>query len=501
MLRDLTSNLPLQSLIEGVIQNASVKLAEDEKAKEEKVRHLVAHEQKEHGHFPSKKEEKAEYGEDKESCMKTAGLTEPGFVEKLASACDYIADNTDSIVPAQRGILTQAISKLAEGAVGNSPQGPGKGDTALDLNQATGGTQKYKKDKPAGDDPAQSEAGTGMQAAELPGGATQIANDRNQAPGQSSGAVPHAKYPEKGPLVNLGKTAGASDTLKTIAELAARHPAAAGAAAGTALGATAGAIGTPGHPGRGAVSGGLLGGATGALVGRQMGKTAAEIAKAHILAKLAGEDVMKADISSPRSAGPLPGEGGLTVTDATQPQSGPGGPTSGYGNQGRKLIASNEAAINYTKRDAKGPQKSQLAQVLEEPALSAAHDSKLKENLRNTEVAKIAGVKIAAAQAAFLQKVAEAGCTCNGGEQCRFCKLKTAASRLHRIKLAQGMGGGGGMNVQGNSPPMGSFASADEAPDGCTCGQTGECRVCKLKAALEAAKGGGGGQPGVAPQQ
>lgn len=77
-------------------------------------------------------------------------------------------------------------------------------------------------------------------------------------------------------------------------------------------------------------------------------------------------------------------------------------PNTGEG-AGRELLSSNEAAINATKGKAKGQNKPPLAEVLTEPALSAAHDKVLQESLDNTSSA---GVKISAAKEA-LRKFAE----------------------------------------------------------------------------------------------
>ena len=76
-------------------------------------------------------------------------------------------------------------------------------------------------------------------------------------------------------------------------------------------------------------------------------------------------------------------------------------PTTEQG-RGRELISSNEAAINFTKGEAKQPQKDALKEILDQPALSAAHDKTLELALDNTSVA---GVKISAARS-LLKKVA-----------------------------------------------------------------------------------------------
>ena len=518
-MKKLASNLPLQDMIRSVINNATEKLAADEEQKEEKVKKLISYEKKEHGgKIPSVSEEEAEH-EKKASC------TDPSFVEKLASACDVIAGNVDNIEVAQIGVLQSALRKMAEEG---SPQGPGKGQGALEVSKAIGGQQRYKKDKPATEDAAASQAGKPLHASHPGDGATQLENTMQHAPGG-------ANYPEKGPLVNL-KTASprerfiaaiekqaSGEVAKTLigrtADLIAKHPEAAkNIAAGTTGAVIGGAAAGPGHRIGGALGGGAAG--VGALHGARAlnkgisetaarhvtegkhvsdiakpvaeaaTKTAAQVAREHILMKLAGEDVMKANISASRSASPLPGGSDLEVTDSTQ--KGPhqaGDPTGGFGNQARKHIASNSAAMGYTKGDAKGPQKQQLKEVLDEPALSRRTDSKLQENLRNTGSA---GVKIAAARVA-LQKIASAGCQCNSSGECKYCQLKSAVRGSE--KTANAMMGGGGMGAPGGG--MGAMADAGAGADGCTCGNTGECRVCKLKAALAAAQaqGQGGAQP------
>jgi hypothetical protein len=89
---------------------------------------------------------------------------------------------------------------------------------------------------------------------------------------------------------------------------------------------------------------------------------------------------------------------------------------------GRSLIQNKDSIKNVTKKDAKSPRKAELTQVLTEPAMSKAHDPVVQNNLRN---ASKGGVKIAAAKA-YLQKIAEEGCTCGKKGECRHCKLAKA---------------------------------------------------------------------------
>ncbi len=211
----------------------------------------------------------------------------------------------------------------------------------------------------------------------------------------------------------------------------------------------------------------------------------ASVARQHILRKLAGEDVLKANITAQKNADPSPGGGVLKAYDANTPTPYQAGDDAhgGLGNQARKLIRSNTSVIAATKRDAKGPVKKQLAELLDEPALSKKHDSVIEKNLRN---AGKAGVKIAAARQA-LQKIASAGCQCESSGECGYCRLAAATRRTDgSTKLANAMMGMGMDPAQMGG--MSQMADAGAGADGCSCGNTGQCQVCKLKAALAAAK-------------
>lgn len=92
-----------------------------------------------------------------------------------------------------------------------------------------------------------------------------------------------------------------------------------------------------------------------------------------------------------------------------------------------KLIASNEAAMDVTKREAKDVPKKRIAEVLSEPAQTRATDKILDENLGKNVVDQ-AGAKVASARA-LLKKVASEGCSCSGSGTCGHCKV---AARLRR---------------------------------------------------------------------
>lgn len=554
----MSTTLPLHTMIRSVIDGAKEKLAA-EKA-DEKTGKLLRYEKKEHGHIPTVAEEKAEKGEGHE---KVAALTDPSYIEKLASSVDFIAENIGDIV--EDGPIVTALSKMAEES--GSPRGSGKGPGALPQNKPTGGHQSYKKDHPAGDDAAASQAGTALSTGENGKGKTQLENNMHAAPGQNSGSVPTAKYPAKGPLVNNGKAKTASaaaeehillalasgdDGLEKDAGMAgalarpmagiAAKPAAAAAkkvvpgaahaaaAAAKPLGTAAGGGAVPsGHWGEWANKMAHSGGpalATGAkALVRGAAKPAAAVAKPLGTAvgggavpkghwgewanKMAGEDASKASISAKGGASPLAGKGQLqSMAGGQAAPKAAGGPTSGFGNEGRRHVSSADAAINLKKKDAKSPVKSQLGQVIDEPAFSRAHDSKVHENLRNADKG---GVKIAAART-HMAKIAAGGCTCGGKGECEFDLLKEAAERARgKVKAANSMNpssygassgpGMGGGSMGGGGGGMGATAAGGVGADGCTCADAGECRVCLLKAELAAAQAEalGGAAPGGVP--
>jgi hypothetical protein len=104
--------------------------------------------------------------------------------------------------------------------------------------------------------------------------------------------------------------------------------------------------------------------------------------------------------------------GAAVAPDTSSAGESGGAPAGGQPEGPTGLVGSNEAAINYTRGQAKAPMKSQLAAVLTEPALSAAHDSTLDKAFDNTGKA---GVKIShslrsSAARAVLEKMAEEAC-------------------------------------------------------------------------------------------
>jgi len=116
-------------------------------------------------------------------------------------------------------------------------------------------------------------------------------------------------------------------------------------------------------------------------------------------------------------------------------------------NEGRQLIANNKAPVSATKREAKGPGRKQLSEVLSEPAQTKSTDSTVQDNLRN---AAKGGVKIAAVKA-YLGKIAEAGCVCAGAGECDYCRMKASVDKKRADKkVKQSLG----------APPMGPAPTA-----------------------------------------
>jgi hypothetical protein len=117
-----------------------------------------------------------------------------------------------------------------------------------------------------------------------------------------------------------------------------------------------------------------------------------------------------------------------------------GAPAGGQPQGPTGLVGSNESAINYSKRDAKSQVKPQLAKVLTEPALSAAHDHTLDQAFDHTGQA---GVKIShsmktAAARVLLEKLAAEACGPDGKP---------------KKKMGAGMG-------QFQAPPVGGVGAA-----------------------------------------
>ena len=113
-----------------------------------------------------------------------------------------------------------------------------------------------------------------------------------------------------------------------------------------------------------------------------------------------------------------------------------------------RMIASNESAIGFTKRDAKAVPKKRMGEVLDEPAQSKAGDSALQDAL-GAELVSRGGAKIASAQH-LVQKIASEGCTCDRDglvkNACDHCRI---ASKMERMTHQRA--GAGAAAVRGTS--------------------------------------------------
>ncbi len=126
------------------------------------------------------------------------------------------------------------------------------------------------------------------------------------------------------------------------------------------------------------------------------------------------------------------------------------------GNDARKNISSVKAAIDMKKVEGKAPQKRMLKEVLTEPAQTKSTDPVVQNNLAN---ASKGGVKIAAARE-LLKKIAEEGCTCDGAGNCRHCKMQAAMKGGQKKKESVGLGT---MSPMGGAPTPG-VSSTPQTP-------------------------------------
>jgi len=408
----LAGRLSLQDMISAQLETAREKLAASE-PESEKVKKLVEYEKSYHGHVPSPEEEMEEKKKARKAGAKAEKAAEEAEkkasaddVEKLASALDYVGE----------------MLKEAD-AIENGGEYKGGGEQ-IPTASPVGGTQPYKKD--ASKRWAALLSTPPEKASDAPAATAMMTNE-----GKAPGGAP---FPAKGVLKTAAKGEEESEAERKRLEKGHRR---AGAAIGGVAGAIHGAEGaygrftgrevapgrfrgihTRGHgrPGAGAI-GGALGGAAVGYVGGHIRNAMANAMSSKEKKSSAAVGYILDKIAEYKG-------GGETLDDQAAPVP---------ANAGRELIQSNQALIDYTKRQAKSPRKAELAQVLVEPAMTATTDSKVNENLRN---APQAGVKIAAAKA-LLQKIAEEGCSCNGKKECRYCKMQAVLEKKKEEKKSE----------------------------------------------------------------
>jgi hypothetical protein len=100
----------------------------------------------------------------------------------------------------------------------------------------------------------------------------------------------------------------------------------------------------------------------------------------------------------------------------------------------KSMIASNEAAKNYSKQQAKAVPKARMGEVLSEPAQKKSTDPVLHENLDAASGAgvKLSSVEKAAAARSLLQKIAE-----EGAKEDASPEAKEKASKLQEVLKAK----------------------------------------------------------------
>jgi len=386
----LAGHTLLQDAIARTIDEArqKMKLAAEEKDEKEKVKKLVDYEKKEHGKVPTPKEES-------EECKgKAASIIDPqdsDDVEKLAAALEE-------------------LDKLADYKTigGESPQG---GET-LPVQSPVGGLQKYKKDGSKRHNIPMS-IGSDGKPPDNPKAGELIPTDLKNRIGGT--------YPAKGVLKTGGVAALKAEVTKLAETETTRERARRWGRTGAAVG---GGLAAAGHLSQGlpwGVGGAAVGTGVNAGIGYGLGRLAHRVghgpsSETKKVKKSAVSYILQ-KISTVENGGESH-QGGEQLSNTAPLTMQPG----------RSLIQNAQTIKNVTKREAKAPRKKELAEVLTEPAFSAAHDSKVNENLRN---AAKGGVKIAAARA-LLAKIAEEGCTCNDAGTCRFCTMKKKVSSIRK---------------------------------------------------------------------
>ena len=334
----------------------------------------------------------------------TGTKTSSALALKLASAIEFLN--------------TEWLSKVAVGEItpptpSGSPEskvGPGEGATALQTNldsptpgvqsEAVGqATEKNQPPMKPGTDPAspgQTNTGTALE--------TTI----HDPPGGNESWKDKDILKQSAALLSQ-KLAGVRDLARTAEQAIGRHSGAAGLAAGAA-----GALGVE-H----------------AIVNK--------FRKARARDKTAEVDQVDRVLGIMKKLADVPPE--ATASEEGVPSL--PGPAAAQ----RRMIDSNDAARDYTKREAKAEPKEQMGEVLDEPAQKKSTDPVLQNNLSNTSEA---GVKISAAQAvaarALLSKIAE-----EGGASDASSEAKAKAEKVRSIveskqkekeKDSQGVGGG-----------------------------------------------------------
>jgi hypothetical protein len=416
---------------------------------------------------------------------------------KVADACDYLSRNFHKVAFGKSAEDIPVDPQLGSGVAPGGPQSAMQVEpntttgTSLQPGQsgeATSGNQIPAKTEPS-ESPNENDAANAMPTNEGMMMAAQPENVLKQAADDPAELSQRLRHTLGGAAVGGLKGSLAGVPIGALLGLASGKGPAAGAAAGYGLG---GVVGTG------------VGGVKGYGHGRRTQEALAELAALKagtaktasdrvrekfaraMLGKFAEDALNPAKIEAgtepilQRAEGTNPAQmQGTPVGEGTPRET---APTDGQG-AGRELISSNMAAIGYTKRDAKGPQKKPLAELLTEPALNAAHDTVLNQSLDSTSSA---GVKISAARE--LLKAAAASSP----------EIKAIIDAM--IKAAQGELPPPGQGVGGEADAMGASTVSgvsDEAlaaaAEGVT---TDELAKAQVILAMQTAQPGGMSEAG-----
>lgn len=129
----------------------------------------------------------------------------------------------------------------------------------------------------------------------------------------------------------------------------------------------------------------------------------------------------------------------------------------GEASKQESMINSNEAAINYTKQQAKAVPKARMGEVINEPAQKKSTDPVLQQNLDATGEAgvKISSVQARAAGLALLTKVAEEGASEDASPEQKERAQKLRELLQAKEKESQGMGAAPSMGASAPNTPLG----------------------------------------------
>lgn len=425
----------------------------------------------------------------------TGGIDLVANAEKVASACFYLADNIHLVVDqrtpqeklAEYVAIQEALNKQAFEVGNNSPPEPS-------LNTDTGNKGSHQTTKAPGESqspmkPTTDTSGTGVggpstsmhaEPATTGGGPILQGGDSGEAAGEkpSMTITPNEKPnpTQAGNALETNLTDPPGGTTPWPDDGPAKQAFARKVAGLVAVGAI-----------RKEAAAVLIKNGPAAMQKQAALKKAAALAKtsgappgiASALLKKFAEDALNPAQISGGTTPELQSAAGIPSALSQGAEAGQNTPNTRGDTAGRDLVASNEAAINATKKDAKHSKtQSGMAPYVDEPAMSAAHDNVLSKALDNTSSA---GVKIAADSARAmlerwsnqspankeklsqaLKKVADAEMGYGGGAPAQAAQAAGAAAAPPAAAPPMGGGGGGGP-MPGSAMGMNKLQAADAA--------------------------------------